>query len=224
MKPGENISQGFGPVFMEPGDASASPGPVTPGAGADSEEKTIDTTTEQRSPEEVTDDELLSEAGVDLLDRAPVVAQTATTSEAAEYFNRTTQWLYYALETGRLVDETGKRLLPPKDERGRRVFDMDLLQEIVKANYRLGNVEPDELKTVLRRIRMTRSGIEWREREGWRSVPVTRYRHRWVPPERAEKVGGKWVLKEEFRTPSRAKRKDTDQQDADQHQEADDQC
>jgi len=125
--------------------------------------------------------ELLADAGIE-----PV----ATTSEAAEYFDRTTQWIYWGLtpdpKTGevRFVWPDGSPVIPERVN-GERRFTMPILRAIAKSCYHRGNLTDTELKTVLRRIKLTELGEEWREREGWVYADLGRNRHRWVRPDRA---------------------------------------
>lgn len=133
----------------------------------------------------MTDSELLAEAGIE-----PVVS----TAEAAEYFDRTSQWIYWGLKphekTGKAVFvwSDGSNIVPERvgdPEEGRRRFTTPILRAILKACYQRGNITDDELKKIIRRIRYTELGVEWRQREGWRYVDLGRNRHRWVKPEKA---------------------------------------
>lgn len=133
----------------------------------------------------MTDTELLAEADVE-----PIVS----TSEAAEYFDRTSQWIYWGLkpdpDTGeiRFVWPDGTPIVPDRIGEGsnsRRRFTMPIMRAILQACYRRGNVTDAELKRIIRRIRYTELGVEWREREGWRFVDLGRNRYRWVKPEHA---------------------------------------
>lgn len=133
-----------------------------------------------------TDAELMAMAGID-----PVVS----TSEAAEYFDRTSQWIYWGLKpdpvTGKQVFiwPNGSPIVPERVGNdggdGRRRFTMPILRAILASCYRRGNIEPSELQAIIRRIRYTELGVEWREREGWVYVDLGRNRHRWVKPDRA---------------------------------------
>lgn len=129
--------------------------------------------------EAMTDAELLAEAGVE---------PTVSTSEAAEYFDRTTQWIYWGLKpdpkTGRYPfawpDETP---IVPDRVAGQRRFSTSILRAILQSSFRRGNIAADELKNIIKRIRYTELGVEWREKEGWRYINLGRNRYRWVRPE-----------------------------------------
>lgn len=148
--------------------------------------------------------ELMRMAGV-----TPIVS----TSEAAEYFGRTTQWIYWGLSK----DENGEQVFvwpdgtPIEPERvgNNRRFTMEILTAILQASYRRGNIEPEELKAIIKRIKYTELGVEWRDKEGgWEYVDLGRNRHRWVPKkdcyfDRRNKV---WRLRTADRPKKRSRR------------------
>lgn len=144
-----------------------------------------------RQIEDISDEQLLADAGI---------TPFYSTTEAAEFFDRTNQWLYWGL--GRDADK-GKGPIfiypdgtPIEPERigdpvtGRRRFTLPIIKEILLSSYRRGNIEPEELKKILRRIRINEMGGEWREREGWHKI-----RGKWIHPSKCEQVDGKWVRK-----------------------------
>lgn len=146
-------------------------------------------------PEDMSSAELLAEAGVE-----PIVS----TSEAAEYFDKTSQWIYWGLkpdpETGkaRFTWPDGSEIVPERIGEGvnsRRRFTTPILRAILTSCYRRGTVTDDELKVIIRRIRYTELGVEWREREGWKRVHLGRKRYRWVKPELAYRSEGEWKLR-----------------------------
>jgi hypothetical protein len=127
----------------------------------------------------MTDRELLAEAGVKLF---------YSTSETAEFFDRSNQWLYWGLREGVFTDDDGNPLSPDRigdADKGRRRFTVPLIRQIMRSSYRRGNLDPEQLKVIMRRIRLTEEGIEWREREGWRYAHLGRNRWRWIRPEEA---------------------------------------
>ena len=143
-----------------------------------------------RQIEDISDEQLLAEAGV-----VPVYS----TTEAAQFFDRTNQWLYWGLgrdEEGHapiFVHPDGSPIEPEwigNPREGRRRFTLPIIKDILLSSYRRGNIEPEELKRILRRIRINELGGEWREREGWRRI-----RGKWVHPNQAEQVNGTWVRK-----------------------------
>lgn len=176
------------PVFPEWDESDPPPLTFTP----DQEIEALD---------RMTDAELLAEAGIE-----PIVS----TTEAAEYFDRTSQWIYWGLKPD---ENTGERIFvwpdgsPIIPERigdplsGRRRFTTPILRAILAACYRRGNITDDELKIIIRRIRYTELGVEWRQREGWKFADLGRNRHRWVKPENAyfDRKAKTWRLRKDVK-------------------------
>lgn len=130
-----------------------------------------------RPADQMTDEELLREAGVE-----PIFS----TSEAAEFFDRSNQWLYWGLREQVFTGTDGTPIDPDRighPVRGRRRFTIPILKEIMKSSYRRGNLTGEQLTTIMRRIKMAEEGVEWREREGWHYTHLGRNRHRWMKPE-----------------------------------------
>lgn len=160
------------PAFSDRGD-SAMPGP-----GA----------RRHKSAAQMSDEELIAESGLE-----PIFS----TTEAAEFFDRSNQWLYWGLREGVFLDEHGEAITPERigsEERGRRRFTIPILRDIMNSSYRRGNMDSDHLKVVLRRIKLAEEGVEWRALEGWRHVHLGRNRHKWVRPEKAyyDELAGEW--------------------------------
>jgi len=115
---------------------------------------------------EITDEELLSGAGVE---------QVYSTNEVGDFFDRSNQWLYWGLrsENGKppvFQYEDGTPIVPERvgdPDLGRRRFTLPIIKEILLSAYRRGNVTPEELKKVLRRIRIAEMGGNWKARENW---------------------------------------------------------
>lgn len=127
--------------------------------------------------DQMSDEELLAEAGVE-----PVFS----TSEAAEFFDRSSQWLYWGLREKVFTTADGTPIDPDRighPVRGRRRFTTSILKEIMKSSYRRGNLDGEQLKVIMRRIKYAEQGVEWREREGWHHAHLGRNRYRWTPPE-----------------------------------------
>jgi hypothetical protein len=135
------------------------------------------TTGSKKSADSMTDEELLREAGIE-----PIFS----TSEAAEFFDRSNQWLYWGLREGVFLDEDGTAITPDRvgeSDHGRRRFTVSILRDIMKSSYRRGNLSDEQLAVVMRRIKLAEERIEWREREGWHYTHLGRNRHRWVKPD-----------------------------------------
>jgi hypothetical protein len=131
----------------------------------------------QHRADKMSDEELLTEAGVE-----PVFS----TSEAAEFFDRSSQWLYWGLREEVFTSADGVPIDPDRighPVRGRRRFTVPILKEIMKSSYRRGNLDGEQLKAITRRIKYAEEGVEWREREGWHYANLGRSRYRWLPPQ-----------------------------------------
>lgn len=149
--------------------------------------------------EDMTDEELLTEAGVE-----PIYS----TSEAAEFFDRSNQWLYWGLREQVFTHEDGTPIVPDRigdAVHGRRRFTLPILREIMRSSYRRGNFDADQIKTIMRRIKFAERGVEWREVEGWRYVNMGRNRHRWLHPDDTVKdpKTKQWIPRPDFKQISR---------------------
>lgn len=97
---------------------------------------------------EADDDELL--AGVE---------KVYSTAEAAEFFGKSNQWLYWGLRNNIFVDVNGQTIGPHRIGKGkRRRFTLPIIREIALACYRRGNLKEDELKAILRKILLAEHG------------------------------------------------------------------
>lgn len=127
--------------------------------------------------------ELMEAAGIE-----PIYS----TSEVADFFNRTPQWVYWGMrpdEHGHIpfVWDDNTPIVPERigdPETGRRRFTLRLLKAILRVSYKRGNILPDELKTILRRIYIDEHGGDFRAIEGW---PKNR-RGNYVHPKRYEEL------------------------------------
>ena len=126
-----------------------------------------------------------------------------SSSEVAEFFGRTTQWVYWGLRspekggTQVFTYADGSPIVPERmggSCRAQRRFTLSDVRAIMESCYRRGTLDPDRLRIVVRRIKLTELGIEWRQREGWRYVAVGRKNHRWVRPDKAvfDEKSGAW--------------------------------
>lgn len=116
-----------------------------------------------------------------------------STSEAAEFFDRSNQWLYWGLREQVFTHDDGTPIeLAPHE--GRRRFTLPIIQDILMSSYRRGNMSQDQFKTVMRRIKFAQRGVEWREREGWKYAHMGKNRHRWAHPNECVKRAGEWRI------------------------------
>jgi len=150
----------------------------------------------QHRADKMSDEELLTESGVE-----PIFS----TSEAAEFFDRSSQWLYWGLREGVFLNEDGNPIDPDRigrPDRGRRRFTIPILKEIMKSTYRRGNLDGEQLKIITRRIKYAEEGVEWREREGWHYAHLGRNRYRWWRPEETawDASAKEWKVLPEFKS------------------------
>lgn len=98
----------------------------------------------------------------DLLDG---VEKIYSTSQAAEFFGRSNQWMYWGL---RKDPHTGEHVFQYKDgtpiqpERigpgGRRRFKLPIIREIALSCYRRGNISEEELQEIMAKILLAEFG------------------------------------------------------------------
>jgi hypothetical protein len=93
------------------------------------------------------------------------VEKVYSTSRAAEFFGRSTQWIYWGLrndpETGApvFVYKNGTPILPERvGTMGKRRFTLPIIREIALCCYRRGNLTEDELEAVMARILLAEFG------------------------------------------------------------------
>lgn len=128
--------------------------------------------------------------------------QIFSTSEAAEFFDRSSQWIYWGLREEIFHDENGVPVQPTRkgQGRGQRCFTVPILRSIMISAYERGSFSPEHLRIINRRIKYAEIGVDWREREGWHYAHLGRNRYRWVPPGECEwdAHAKKWVPNENF--------------------------
>lgn len=174
---------GYDPEKIKPVKKPRKRAPAKPKKSASAELAHVD---------DVSDEQLMVDYGV---------KQVFSTTDTAEFFDRTNQWLYWGLREGVFTHEDGSLVDPDRigdPQRGRRRFTLPIIKDILLSSYRRGNIEPDELKVILRRIRIAELGGEWREKEGWHQVELGKRKVRWVKPENCvfDEESQKWVLAE----------------------------
>lgn len=143
------------PLFVEPGSASPEP------PRRKYQRKPKKEVPDDVEIPEISDEDLLSGAGVE---------QIYSTNDVADFFDRSNQWLYWGLREGIFTHEDGTAIEPDRvgdPDVGRRRFTLPIIKEILLSSYRRGNISPDELKKILRRIRIAEKGGNWKTREGW---------------------------------------------------------
>lgn len=92
------------------------------------------------------------------------VEKVYSTSKAAEFFGRSTQWIYWGLRpdhTGSppFIYKDGTPILPERvGPMGKRRFTLPIIREIALACFRRGNLTEDELEAVMARILLAEFG------------------------------------------------------------------
>lgn len=88
-----------------------------------------------------------------------------STTEAANFFNRSVQWVYWGLRkdkvTGRQVFcyRNGDPILPERyGKMGKRRFTLPIIREIALCCYRRGNLPEEELEMIMARILIAEFG------------------------------------------------------------------
>ena len=80
-----------------------------------------------------------------------------STSEAAKFFGKSTQWLYWGMRNNIFTYEDGSPITPHQiGKGGRRRFTLHVISEIALSCRRRGNLKESELKDIL--IRVARAG------------------------------------------------------------------
>jgi hypothetical protein len=93
------------------------------------------------------------------------VEKVYSTSKAAEFFGRSTQWMYWGLRPDPKTGETpfaykdGTPILPERiGTMGKRRFTLPLIKEIALCCYRRGSFTEDELEGIMEKILLAEFG------------------------------------------------------------------
>ena len=86
------------------------------------------------------------------------VEKVYSTGEAAKFFGRSNQWLYWGLREGIFTYKDGTPILPERAENGRRRFTLPLIREIAKSCYRRGQIQETELEEVMAKVLLAQYG------------------------------------------------------------------
>ena len=107
-----------------------------------------------------------SQLGALVVDENPEVTVTKmlsgverfySTSEAAKFFGKSTQWLYWGMRNNIFTYENGSPIVPHQiGKGGRRRFTLHVITEIALSCRRRGNLKESDLKDIL--IRVARAG------------------------------------------------------------------
>lgn len=87
------------------------------------------------------------------------VEKMYSTAEAAAFFGKSNQWLYWGMRNKIFVDANGSLIEPIRIGEGRRRrFTLPCIREIALSCYRRGNLKEDGLKEVFRKILIAEYG------------------------------------------------------------------
>jgi hypothetical protein len=93
------------------------------------------------------------------------VEKVFSTSKAAEFFGRSTQWMYWGMRPDPKTGETpfaykdGTPILPERvGSMGKRRFTLPIIKEIALCCYRRGSFSEDELATIMEKILLAEFG------------------------------------------------------------------
>lgn len=104
----------------------------------------------------VVDEDLTSATAQEML---AGVKKVYSTSEAAKFFGKSNQWLYWGMRNNIFVDENGHTIEPERiGKGGRRRFTLPVLEEIAKSCYRRGNLKEPELHSIMVKIARAKRG------------------------------------------------------------------
>ena len=87
------------------------------------------------------------------------VEKIYSTSQAAKFFGRSNQWLYWGLREGIFTYKNGEPILPERaGKNGRRRFTLPLIREIALSCYRRGQIREEELHDIMAKILLAEFG------------------------------------------------------------------
>jgi hypothetical protein len=82
-----------------------------------------------------------------------------STSQAAKFFGRSNQWVYWGLREGIFTYKNGDPILPERaGTNGRRRFTLPLIREIALSCYRRGQIQEPELHDILAKVLLAEFG------------------------------------------------------------------
>lgn len=89
------------------------------------------------------------------------VQKIFSTSQAAAFFGRSAQWIYWGLREGIFTYRDGTPILPERvGKNDRRRFTLPLIREMALSHYRRGNLAEEELEAIMKRILLAEFGPE----------------------------------------------------------------
>lgn len=87
------------------------------------------------------------------------VEKRYSTSQAAAFFGRSPQWIYWGLRKDIFTYKDGTPIVPERvGKNRRRVFTLPLIREIALSHYRRCCLDDEELETIMARILLAEFG------------------------------------------------------------------
>jgi hypothetical protein len=87
------------------------------------------------------------------------VQRVYSTSEAAKFFGKSNQWLYWGMRNTIFTQPDGTRIEPERiGKGGRRRFTLPVIRDIALSCYRRGNLKEPELKDIMVKIARAEQG------------------------------------------------------------------
>lgn len=92
------------------------------------------------------------------------VERVYSTSEAAKFFGKSNQWLYWGMRNNIFTQPSGATIEPERiGKGGRRRFTLPVIRDIALSCYRRGNLKEPELKDIMVRIARAEQGEELKD-------------------------------------------------------------
>lgn len=87
------------------------------------------------------------------------VEKVYSTSEAAKFFGKSNQWLYWGMRNNIFTNPDGSEIEPERiGKGGRRRFTLPVIRDIALSCYRRGNLKEPELKDIMVKIARAEQG------------------------------------------------------------------
>jgi len=87
------------------------------------------------------------------------VEKVYSTSEAAKFFGKSNQWLYWGMRNNIFTHPDGTVIVPERiGKGGRRRFTLPVIRDIALSCYRRGNLKEPELKDIMIKIARAKHG------------------------------------------------------------------
>lgn len=83
-------------------------------------------------------------------------------NEVADFFERTSAWVYWCLANGKFVYENGEQIKPKfETEKGsKRHFTLDSIQEMSLSLYRQRSMSEDRLREMIKKVLVERENLQ----------------------------------------------------------------